>query len=264
MKLTANDVQLFIKDQGQGQGSPVVLFLHYWGGSSRTWDDVIRHLPFQYRTIAPDLRGWGDSDAPADAYALNDFARDVHVIVKELDLQNYIVVGHSMGGKIAQLFASQRPAGLAGLVLVAPSPPIPLVLPPEVRVAMQGAYASAESTGMALDHMLTAKPLSTAHRAQAIEDSLRGAPQAVAAWPNSTSYEDISADVHKINVPTLVIAGELDKVDPVGILEAEILTRIKQATMKVIPGTGHLSPLESPIEVAQMIQHFVETLTVAA
>ena len=62
----------------------------------------------------------------------------------------------------------------------------------------------------------------------------------------------------KIDVPTLIIAGELDKVDPASELKSELLSRIPHAEMKIIPATGHLSPLESPTEVAEMIIHFVK------
>jgi pimeloyl-ACP methyl ester carboxylesterase/quinol monooxygenase YgiN len=258
MKIASNGIQIHIKDQGNGT-LPIV-FLHYWGGSSRTWDDVIAALPAGYRTIAPDLRGWGDSDAPSAGYALADFADDAEQMIAALNLQRFVLVGHSMGGKIAQLLASRRPQGLAGLVLVAPSPPVPLALPPEVRAAMEGAYLSRESVGMAIDQMLTAKTLSPKHREQVIEDSLRGAPQAKLAWPQATSLEDITHDVAAIEVPTIVIAGELDRIDGIAILEAELLTRVPHAVMHVLPGTGHLSPLESPAEIAGIIREFVDGL----
>jgi len=257
MKITANGVQIHLKDQGSG--TPIV-FLHYWGGSSRTWDDVIAALPNTYRSIAPDHRGWGDSEAPASGYALADFADDAQQLITALNLPRFVLVGHSMGGKIAQLLASRRPAGLLGLVLVAPSPPIPLVLPPEIQAAMEGAYLSRESIGMAIDQMLSATPLSAKHREQVIEDSLRGAPQARDAWPKSTSKEDITLEVGAIDVPTLVIAGELDRIDSVATLEAELLPRIPQATLHILPDTGHLSPLEAPVEIAQVIGEFVSEL----
>jgi len=258
MKVASNGIQIHVKDQGDGT-LPVV-FLHYWGGSSRTWDDVIAALPAGYRTIAPDLRGWGDSDAPAAGYALADFADDAQQMIAAMNLNRFVLAGHSMGGKIAQLLASRRPQGLAGLVLVAPSPPVPLALPAEVRAAMEGAYLSRESVGMAIDQMLTAKPLSPKHREQVIEDSLRGASHAKLAWPQSTSLEDITLDVAAIDVPTIVIAGELDRIDGTAILEGELLTRVPHAVMHVLPGTGHLSPLESPVEVAGIIREFVDGL----
>jgi pimeloyl-ACP methyl ester carboxylesterase len=259
MHITVNNIRLHVSQQ-DGNG-PALVFLHYWGGSSRTWRAVIDALPAGYRSLAPDLRGWGDSDAPANnAYALTDFAADVEHLVAALDLKQYVLVGHSMGGKIAQLLASRRPQGLQGLVLVATAPPTPLALPPEARAAMESAYNSPESVGMSIDHMLTAKPLSAAQRDQVITDSLRGAPQARVAWPSYTSRKDISEDVTKIAVPTIVIAGELDKVDPVAVLQAEVLSRIPQATLRVLPGTGHLSPLESAPEMAGLIADFVASL----
>lgn len=258
MKVTAGGIHINVEDQGAG--SPTLVLLHYWGGSSRTWGPVIDELGGHYRSIAPDHRGWGDSDAPASCYALADFARDTLAVINALALKNYVLVGHSMGGKIAQLLASQRPAGLRGLVLVAPSPPSPMDLPAPARAAMETAYDSRENVMMALEHMLTAKSLPPALREQVIEDSLRGAPQAKAAWPNSTSREDITVEVAAIEVPTLVIAGELDRVDPIAVLQAQLLPHIRHAVLHQLPGTGHLSPLESPAEVAALIRSFVDSL----
>ena len=74
-----------------GTGEPALVFLHYWGGS-----------------VATDGR-----------YALADMADDVESVVRTLDLRRYVLVGHSMGGKVAQIVAKRQPPGLAGLVLVA-------------------------------------------------------------------------------------------------------------------------------------------------
>jgi pimeloyl-ACP methyl ester carboxylesterase len=256
MNIASNGIRIHVDEQGRGDLS--LVFLHYWGGSSRTWGRVIAALPKLYRTIAIDHRGWGESDAPASGYGLADLADDAQGVIEALDLKRYVLVGHSMGGKVAQLMASRRTGGLAGLVLVAPSPAQPMALPPEAREAMAGAYSTRESVGAAIDQMLTAKVLSPEDREQVIADSLRGAPQAKAAWPRSTSLEDITRDVSAINVPTAVIAGELDRVDGVGLLKAELLPRIPHAVLHVLPGTGHLSPLEAPRELARLIGDFVD------
>ena len=86
--------------------------------------------------------------------------------------------------------------------------------------------------------MLTAKALSPKDREQVIEDSLRGAPQAKAAWPRSTSLEDITRDVAAIDVPTIVIAGELDRVDSVGTLKASCYRAFRTPSYKycLVPG----------------------------
>ena len=97
-----------------------------------------------------------------------------------------------------------------------------------------------------IDNVLTAKPLSAEDREQVIADSLRGAPAAKLAWPSATSQENITADVGAIDMPTVVVAGELDRVDTPDLLRSELLSRVPQAVMHVLPGTGHLSMLESP------------------
>ena len=108
----------------------------------------------------------------------------------------------------------------------------------------------------AIDTVLTARPLSAEDREQVIEGSLRGAPPAKVAWPKSTSLEDIAAEVADIDVPTLVIAGALDRVDPPVRLRTELLARVPQAVLRVLPDTGHLSMLESPDAVAALIAEF--------
>jgi pimeloyl-ACP methyl ester carboxylesterase len=258
MNVISNGISLHVEEQGAGDLA--LVFLHYYGGSSRTWKHVTVKLVPNFRTITIDHRGWGESDAPDKGYGLADLAADAEGVIASLALQRYVLVGHSMGGKVAQLMASSQPSGLAGLILVAPSPPSPMIMPAEAREMMAGAYASRETVEEAIDTMLTAKPLSAEDRAQVIEDSLRGAPQAKVAWPRATSLEDIAAQVRDINVPTLVIAGELDRVDPPIRLRLELLPRIPQAGMHVLPGTGHLWMLESPDAVSALIAEFCGNL----
>ncbi|HUC18368.1 MAG TPA: alpha/beta hydrolase [Acetobacteraceae bacterium] len=258
MKVASNGLSLHVEEQGEGDLS--LVFLHYWGGSSRTWKHVTAKLAPAFRTLAIDQRGWGKSDAPAEGYGLADLAADAEGAIAALNLRRYVLVGHSMGGKVAQLMASRRPAGLAGLALVAPSPPQPMTMPAEARDMMANAYATRQTIEASIDNVLTAKPLPFEDREQVIADSLGGAPSAKLAWPRATSLEDITAEVRAIEVPTIVIAGELDRVDSPALLEAELLPRIPQAVMHVLAGTGHLSILESPDALVPIIERFCSSL----
>jgi pimeloyl-ACP methyl ester carboxylesterase len=240
----------------RGAGSPTLVFLHYWGGSMRTWRHVIEALASQSRTVAIDLRGWGRSGASASGYALNELADDVEAVIKSLDLERYIIVGHSMGGKIGQLMASRRPNGLVGLVLVAPAPPTALDLPLAARQAMVGAYDSRESIVATVEHVLAPDGLDADDLETVIADSLAGAAAAKEAWPLSTSQQDIGADVANIDVPVLVISGAHDRVDPPEVLRRELLARIPQAELCVLPNVGHLLPLEAPDAIAELIRAF--------
>ncbi|RKT14270.1 pimeloyl-ACP methyl ester carboxylesterase [Paraburkholderia sp. RAU2J] len=258
MVISSNGTWIHVTQRGSGEFA--LVFLHYYGGSSRTWDGVASELSDRYRIVATDHRGWGDSEAPADGYRIADLAADAEDVIKALGLRRYVLVGHSMGGKVAQLIASRRPGGLEGLVLVAPSPPSPMLLSEEQRATLTGAYQTRESVEFVIDHVLTAKSLDAARREQVIEDSLKAAPQAKAAWPNVAMREDITAAVATIDAPTIVISGELDQVDRVATLQAELLPRIPHAAMHILPGVGHLSPLEAPAEVAQVIARFVAAI----
>lgn len=258
MHIETNGTRIHVAKQGSGELA--LVFLHYYGGSSRTWDAVAAQVAQRCRIVATDHRGWGRSEAPAEGYRIADLAADAEGVIAALGLQRYVLVGHSMGGKVAQLMASRRPHGLEGLILVAPSPPSPMLLSAEQRAMLAGAYQSRESVEFVLDHVLTAKPLTAARRAQVIEDSLQAAPQAKLAWPNVAMAEDITADVAAIEVPTLVISGEQDQVDRIATLQAELLPRIPQAALRVLPGVGHLSPLEDPEAVAQLIEGFIDAL----
>lgn len=259
MKIRSNGIGIHVEQQGGGELA--LLFLHYYGGSTRTWKYVIAPLAKSYRTIAIDFRGWGKSDAPISGYALADLAADVAGVIDALNLRRYVLVGHSMGGKVAQLLASRRPEGLTALVLVGSSMPTPLKASAEMRERMLAAYSTRETVEMSIDQVLAAKPLRPADREQVIADSLRGAPQAKKAWPVSASQEDIGGLVAAIAVPTLVIACELDRVDSVEATQSELMSRISGATLHVVPGTGHLSPLESPADLVRILDQFAAGLS---
>ncbi|MFJ6328513.1 MULTISPECIES: alpha/beta fold hydrolase [unclassified Rhizobium] len=255
MEIKANGINLHFEDRGAGDQT--LVFLHYWGGTSRTWNNVIKALKSEVRSVAFDARGWGKSDHPEGGYDIVSMANDVEAAIAGLELKKYVLVGHSMGGKVAQLLASRQPAGLTGLVLVAPSPAQGKSLPEDIREGMKRAYAVAESTVWTIDNVLAALPLSQALRQQTIEDSLGGATAAKHCWPAGAISEDVSADLGRINVPVLVIGGEKDKVDSVELLENVVIPSLPGAQLTVIPEVGHLSPLETPEEVASRIDTFL-------
>lgn len=243
--------------------APTVVFLHYWGGSHRTSDPVIARLAPERAVVSYDYRGWGAARELPGPYGIEQLADDVLGVVAGLGLGPYLLAGHSMGGKIAQLVAGRRPEGLAGLILIAPAPPRPAV-DAQSAEAMSHAYDSRSAVSDALKHVLTRQPLRADVREQAIADSLAAADDdARSAWPLHGLTQDITAAARAIEVPTLVLAGQYDQVDPPASLEANLLPFIPGTRMTVIEGTGHLSPLEVPGQVANQIDEFAGILTSA-
>jgi pimeloyl-ACP methyl ester carboxylesterase len=108
---------IFVDDGGSG-GIPVV-FLHSYGGDSRHWSTQLDHLRHHRRALAIDLRGHGKSAKPKDMdYSVRAFVRDLEVVAKELKLERFILVGHSLGAAIANAYAGAHPGQVAGVVLV--------------------------------------------------------------------------------------------------------------------------------------------------
>ena len=255
MKVSAGSVNLNVIDTGAGD--PALLFLHYWGGSARTWEKVIDVLQREYRCVAYDQRGWGSSDAPATGYELEDLTEDASALIAALDLQRYVLVGHSMGGKVAQILASHRPKGLEALILVAPASPLPQHIREDAREAQMHAYDIRETALGAAEFLTIRKPdHETLERL--VQDSLSGSPGAKRAWPASAAYEDISREVPNIAVPTLILVGDQDPQDPEEQQRRELLPLIANARLEVIPDCSHLMPIDQPVPLANAIAAFLE------
>src|SRR5271155_3197772 len=251
------NLQIYAEEAGER--SPALVFAHYWGGSRRTWSEVIARLSNRFRCIALDLRGWGKSDRPTEDYNLFAQADDVAGVIKSLKVKDFVLVGHSMGGKIAQILAGRRPTGLRAVVLVAPAPPTPLRVPDAQKQAMLASYTTPEGIGDALK-IITQQPLTIAQRLQVTEDSLGGAEAAKVEWVSQGMPLDISKEASSINVPVCVIAGSADQVEKEAALREALLPLGPQTKLVTIEGVGHLSPLEGPVEVAPAISGFIADL----
>ncbi len=154
-----------------------------------------------------------------------------------------------MGGKVAQIVAGRQPAGLMGLVLVAPAPPTPMPVPEEQRVAMLASYGSREGVLQALS-VLASAPLPDELREQVVEDTLRGAPEAKRAWTERGMIEDVSAGMAGVTTPTIVVIGDRDQVEHEGPLREVFARFLPQAKFRLLEGIGHLSPLQAPNAIA--------------
>lgn len=228
-----------------------LVLLHSWGTSAREWDAVRAAL--ETDSVALDLSGFGDAPPRLDEPTVSDYADDVLREVR--DLGGFVLVGHSMGGKVAQAIAARRPEGLVGLVLVAPSPLSPEPMEPEERERLlrsHGVRAEMERTADAV----VATTLDTETREDVIDDYLRVAPSAWRGWLEIGSREDLSELAGETETPTLVLVGESDPVMARDMLQREVVDRIRGARLEVIPDSGHLMPLENPAALAARLNAF--------
>lgn len=113
---------------------PAILCLHGRYGRGETWADFIRHYGKEYRVVAPDQRGHGLSDKPVAKYTAGEMADDMTGLLKHLQLEQVIVVGHSMGGRVAGHLAALHPEFVRALAILdksASGPAGPVTLPPD-------------------------------------------------------------------------------------------------------------------------------------
>ncbi|KAK6081506.1 Fluoroacetate dehalogenase [Seiridium cupressi] len=262
------------QSNGDARNSPpALIFLHFRGGSSRTWSSIVPLLSPVYPTIAIDFRGWGASSGPADpdAYSTSDLADDVLAVIQKTDIAEFFLVGHSMGAKVAQVIAGRiasptmtDPNGLRknlrGLILIGPAPPTPLVLPGDMREQQVHAYGNAESAEFVARNVLTSAELNADTVTSLVQDMVKGNKWAREAWPAYVMGEDVSEWTGKIEVPSLVISAEKDVVEPTERVQREVVERLEKVQFVVLKGSGHLSPVEVPHGVADQMLIFLRGL----
>lgn len=255
MRVAANGIHLNVIEEGAG---PLTLvFLHYFGGSALEWQVVMDQLSGRYRCIAIDLRGHGDSDGPVAGYSVDDMADDVAGVIRALNVSRFVLVGHSMSGKVALAMAaespeSRQPAVLQSLVLVSPSPPVPEPIPDDERKKLLTGYGQRAAAKQRVKNT-TAVAVSEAVRQQTIADDLRTAEPAWMAWLNAGSREDISPRMAIVAVPVHILVGTEDQALPPDVQTRLVLPYLKTATLETINGAGHLLPWEVPDELSAFI-----------
>jgi pimeloyl-ACP methyl ester carboxylesterase len=247
--------------------SPSTVFcLHFLGGSAREWHAVARALDGEVQCTGIDLPGFGGA-AAVPGYDVAAMAEHVAGAIRAAaPAGRWFLAGHSMGAKVAAALArritdgEEALPGLAGLVLLAGSPPSPEPMAEERRKDMLGwfrgdAASSAAEAARFIDANATRLP--AADRALAEQDVLRMNPAAWRAWLDAGSKEDWSDRIGTLPLPALVLAGA-DDAD----LGPEAQRRLNlphyaRAELVVLPGAKHLLPLEAGAEVAALIRRFV-------
>lgn len=139
-KATRDGINLRYAEAGSGE--PALLLVHGWCCSHLFWQRQLPEFAGRHRVVAVDLRGHGESDKPDQDYTIAGFVDDLLWLLRELRLQQPVIVGHSMGGVIALNLARREPQAARAIVLV-DSPLVPV--PQALRPALEGVLAGLRS-----------------------------------------------------------------------------------------------------------------------
>lgn len=254
-RVEVNGVRLAYSLCGRGAG---VVFLHGWMCNRSFWQRHCRELAGRsFRCLAIDFRGHGDSDAPAGGYSIGQLAADASAVMEALEFGPAVVVGHSMGGMVAQHFCLEQPHQTAALVLVAA-----IASDAEGRLISKRIAADATRLGFphAFDRHFDAW-------------FAPGAPRSVRGWVKrqmrSTSDElglelvsaysrfDLTGRLGEIRHPTLVIGTRSDDSAPPG-QSRRLAELIPEARLALIEDCGHFPMLEKPEELSRALLPFLE------
>ena len=224
-----------------------ILALHYWAGSGRAFEGLRPLLPPTIQLLAPDLPGFGHEPAPRHFdYSLRAYADWVAAYLARQQVEDFTLLGHSMGGKIALLLAAARPPGLRRLVLLSPSPPPGEPLTETARAAARAAYGDPQAAEKTF-RTITERPLPPATHANIVADNLRSSHAAWNAWLDHGSRENLTAEMAALAVLCQLLVGTHDRaITPA---TQRRLTRPylpEGAAYTEVPGAGHLLPLEAP------------------
>lgn len=247
----------------RGAGCPV-LFLHGHPFDRTMWQPQVRALAGRgYRTIVPDLRGYGSSTVVPGITPLDVFARDMAALLDHLGLDVVNVVGVSMGGQIALEMCRLFPDRVDSLTLVATNP-LPETeqgclarerLAARLREEGMRGYADDMLVGMMTAENVRDLP-AVAHHVRAM---MCAAPPegAAAAQLGRARRPDHTPLLKRISAPTLLVVGQHDGFTPPE--GAELMhVRVPDSIMEIIEGAGHLPNLERPERFNEVLRRFLE------
>ena len=249
--ITADGTQIYYKDWGSGQ--PVV-FSHGWPLSSDAFEDQMFFLAAHgCRCIAHDRRGHGRSGQPWNGNDLDTYANDLATLCESLNLTNAVHVGHSTGGgEVVRYIGKHGTRRVAKAVLIGAIPPLMLKTeanPGGTPIAVFDGLRTAVLTDRSQFWKDVSLPFYGYNRpgakmSEGVRESfwLQGM---MAGMPGSYfcikafSETDLTEDLRKIDVPTLILHGDDDQIVPIAdsaMLSAKI---VRNATLKVYPGAPH-------------------------
>jgi non-heme chloroperoxidase len=240
-----------------GEGPRTILAIHGWMVSSTVHDEMAERLDLAgYRLVLPDLRGTGESGRPATGYTVERYASDVSELMDALGDSSFVLIGHSMGGAIAQWLAATAPARVSAMALICPVPASGVPFPPEAAALFRGAdnrEAKATILGMACTNL----PESARERLLASGETIPAAciAEGFESWSSLAFADRLAA----VTARTLVVATD-DPFMPPAFLRQTIADKIAGARVAVIPGAGHYPQVERPAETVAVLSAFLAGL----
>lgn len=246
------------------EGLPKLVLIHSLALDGTVWDGVAEQLAGRAEIIVPDCRGHGRSGRPAGPYTVERFGDDIAELLGQIGWHQVIVAGCSMGGCVAQAFAARHPQLVTAMALIDTTAWYGSDAPREwrARAAKAGvdgfvSMANFQSTRWFGDRFRSDHPDIVQ---RTIDVFVQNDVDAYAATCAMLGDADLRSHLADYRMPVAVVVGEEDYATPVE-MARELANSIPQATLTVLAGARHLTPIECPGQIAAAIGQLLEQPT---
>jgi non-heme chloroperoxidase len=268
-KENSGKIDLYYEDHGSGK--PVVL-IHGYPLSGASWEKQIAVLlAAGHRVITYDRRGFGKSSQPTSGYNYDTFAEDLHKLVTKLKLQNFALVGFSMGGgEVARYLGKYGSKGVSNAVFISAVPPFLLKAPDNPEGVDGGVFDGIQKAIVADRYAFFTEFFKNFYNTdlllgKRVSDQAVQASWNVAAGASATAslacvptwHEDFRKDLTCVDVPTLVIHGDADRIVPIGASGLRTAKLIKGARLLVVKDGPHCITWTHAEEVNRELVNFL-------
>ncbi|GAB3686450.1 alpha/beta fold hydrolase [Saccharopolyspora tripterygii] len=241
-----------------GDGEYAVIALHGWFGSAASWRVLHPHLDTsRFRYVFPDYRGYGARIDEPGEHTLAEAAADVLALADGLGLDTFSLVGHSMGGAVAQRVLADASQRVDALVGISPVPASGVPFDDQAWALFSGA-ADELGNRRAIIDLTTGNRLTAVWLDAMVEHSRRHAdPGAVADYLHAWAKADFHAEIEGNPVPVKVIVGENDPALGEEAMKATFQQWYPRCDLEVLPNAGHYAIDETPIALATTLEGFL-------
>ena len=269
-KENSSNIELYYEDHGKGQ--PVVL-IHGYPLSGASWEkQVPALLNAGHRVITYDRRGFGKSSQPTTGYNYDTFAEDLRKLIAHLELRDFALVGFSMGGgEVARYFGRYGSKGVSKAVILSGVPPFLLKTSDNPEGVDQSVFDGLEKAIIADRYAFFTEFFKNFYNTEVLLNKRVSAQAVQASWNLAafssatatlacvpTWHEDFRKDLGKIDVPTLVMHGDADRILPISAAGARTGKLIKGARLVVVKDGPHCITWTHADEVNSELVNFLE------
>ena len=241
-----------------GDGPEKVIAVHGWFGDHRTYSAMFDLLDERRFTYAfADIRGYGNSRAVEGDYTIGEVASDAIALADSLGWRDFHIVGHSMGGKVAQKVAIDAGPRVRSVTAITPVPAVALPFD-DATFAFFSSACENDEAALGIINQSTGNRLSPGWASKTLKHARETSrPEAFRSYMRSFIRDDLSARSAAVTAPILVLAGEHDGGVRAEMLNAVIPLLFPHAQIELIGNAGHYPMEEAPVWLATRMEKFM-------